>query len=146
MHVADASLVGDGVTAQAVASWVSYVIAGITVWWAQFGKTPPDWFALRADGKRGLKVPRAGAWTPLCVSNSEMQRFLVEKAWDGGGVLTLGEADAAGGRPELRLVPGAGRFHDIDQRLLLFGPRTIGGRLARHLAAQRRRLWLRPFW
>ena len=74
----------------------SHVIAGITDWWAQFGKTHPDWFALRADGKRGLKVPRAGAWTPLCVSNPEMQHFLVEKAWDGGDVLTLGETDAAG--------------------------------------------------
>ena len=24
-------------------------------WWAQFGKEHPEWFALRADGKRGLK-------------------------------------------------------------------------------------------
>ena len=40
--------------------------------------------------------PRAGAWTPLCVSNSELHHFIVEQAWDGGDELRLGEADAAG--------------------------------------------------
>ena len=41
----------------------SHVIAGITDWWAKYGKEHPEWFAMRADGQRGLKAPRAGAWT-----------------------------------------------------------------------------------
>jgi hypothetical protein len=43
--------------------------AGINDWWAAYGKEHPEWFAMRADGQRGLKVPRAGAYTDLCISN-----------------------------------------------------------------------------
>jgi hypothetical protein len=114
----------------------SHVIAGITDWWAQFGKVHPEWFALRADGKRGLKVPRAGAWTPLCVSDHEMQRYLVERAWDGGDVLTLGETDAAGESmchcPRCLAWDGP---QDLafpeDLRFLKYTPRAMGDRYAR---------------
>jgi hypothetical protein len=113
----------------------SHVIAGITDWWAGYGKEHPEWFALRADGKRGLKVLRAGAWTPLCASNSQLQHWIVEKAWDGGSVLTLGETDAAGESfcrcsqcrawdgPQPQTVPD-------DLRLLKYTPCAVGDRYA----------------
>jgi hypothetical protein len=115
----------------------SHVIAGITDWWAQFGKEHPEWFALRADGKRGLKVPRAGAWTPLCVSNPEMQRFLVDKAWDGSDILTLGETDAAGESmchcPRCLAWDGPqNQPFPEDLRLLKYTPHAMGDRYARY--------------
>ena len=118
----------------------SHVIAGITDWWAAFGKKHPDWFALRADGKRGLKVPRAGAWTPLCISNPEMQHFLVEQAWDGGDVLTLGETDAAGESmchcPRCRAWDGPpDENFPEDLRLLKYTPHSMGDRYAHYWKA-----------
>jgi hypothetical protein len=115
----------------------SHVIAGITDWWAQFGKTHPDWFALRADGNRGLKIPRAGAWTPLCISNPEMQRYLVEQAWDGSDELTLGETDAAGESmchcPRCQAWDGPEEEHFPDDlRLLKYTPHSMGDRYARY--------------
>ncbi len=112
----------------------SHVIAGITDWWAKFGEQHPEWFAMRADGERGLKIPRAGAWTPLCVSNAELQQAIVT-AWDGGDVLTLGEA----GRGRARVCatartarPGTDRKsagYPEDLRLLKYTPRAMGERL-----------------
>ena len=75
-------------------------------------------------------------WTPLCVSNPELHRAIVERAWDGGDVLTLGEADAGGESmcqcprclawdgPQPTDVPD-------DFRLLKYTPRTMGDRYAR---------------
>ena len=117
----------------------SHVIAGITDWWAMYGKEHPEWFAMRADGERGLKIPRAGAWTPLCVSNPRLHRAIVE-AWDGGDVLTLGEADAAGESmchcPQCLAWDGPqpSGFPE-DFRLLKYTPRAMGDRYARYWKA-----------
>lgn len=73
----------------------THVIAGVEDWWARAGAQHPEWFAMRADGQRGLKVPRAGSYTPLCVSNTELHQAIVD-AWDGSDILALGEADAGG--------------------------------------------------
>jgi hypothetical protein len=115
----------------------SHVIAGITDWWAVYGKEHPEWFAMQADGKRGLKVLRAGAWTPLCVSNRELQHWIVEQAWDGGDVLTLGETDAAGESmchcPHCQAWDGpqqAGFPEDL--RFLKYTPRAMGDRYAHY--------------
>ncbi|HET6325697.1 MAG TPA: DUF4838 domain-containing protein [Planctomycetaceae bacterium] len=118
----------------------SHVIAGIMDWWETYGKVHPEWFAMQADGKRGLKVRRAGAWTPLCVSNSQLHHWIVERAWDGGDVLTLGEADAAGESmchcPQCQAWDGPQQegFPE-DLRLLKYTPRAMGDRYARYWKA-----------
>ncbi len=118
----------------------SHVIAGITDWWAEYGQQHPEWFAMRADGQRGLKTPRAGAWTPLCVSNVELQHAIVNKAWDGGDVLTLGEADAGGESmcqcPQCLAWDGP-QPTDFpeDFRLLKYTPRAMGDRYAHYWKA-----------
>jgi len=69
-----------------------------------------------------------------------MQRFLVEQAWDGGGVLTLGETDAAGESfchcPRCLAWDGP-QQHDIpeDLRLLKYTPRAMGDRYAHYWKA-----------
>ncbi len=115
----------------------SHVIAGITDWWETYGKVHPEWFAMQADGKRGLKVRRAGAWTPLCVSNPELRHWIVERAWDGGDVLTLGEADAAGESmchcPQCQAWDGPQpKGFPEDLLLLKYTPRAMGDRYARY--------------
>jgi hypothetical protein len=114
----------------------SHVIAGVLDWWAEHGKEHPEWFAMRANGQRGLETLRAGPWTPLCVSNPQLHRAIVDK-WDGGDVLTLGEADAAGESmchcpnclawdgPQPTGVPE-------DFLLLKYTPRAMGDRYARY--------------
>ena len=67
-------------------------------WWLRYGKEHPEWFALRDDGTRGPKKGEpVSSWgwqyAGMCVSNPELQKFIVEKAWDGKGVLDLSEAD-----------------------------------------------------
>jgi hypothetical protein len=115
----------------------SHVIAGVMDWWAKYGQEHPEWFAMRADGERGLKPLRAGAWTPLCVSNPQLHRCIVEEAWDGGGTLTLGEADAAGESmchcPQCLAWDGpqATDFPE-DFRLLKYTPRAMGDRYAHY--------------
>ena len=75
----------------------SHIMGGVRDWWAAHGKEHPEWFAMRADGGRGRKQPRAGNWTAMCVSNPELQRFIVEKAWkDGADIIQMGEADVGG--------------------------------------------------
>jgi hypothetical protein len=118
----------------------SHVIAGIEDWWAKYGKEHPEWFAMRADGERGLKIPRTGAWSPLCVSNPHLHRCIVEEAWDGSDVLTLGEADAAGESmchcPQCLAWDGP-QPTDFpeDFRLLKYTPRAMGDRYARYWKA-----------
>jgi hypothetical protein len=73
----------------------THTIAGLDDWWAKYGKEHPEWFAMRADGQRGLKTPRSGPYTPMCVSNPELHQAIIAE-WDGGDVLTLGEVDAGG--------------------------------------------------
>ena len=118
----------------------SHVIAGIPDWWAKYGKEHPEWFAMRADGERGLKTARAGAWTPLCVSNPQLHHAIADEAWDGGKELTLGEADAAGESmchcsqcmawdgPDQKDFPE-------DLRLLKYTPRAMGDRYAHYWKA-----------
>jgi len=62
--------------------------------WKEYGEKHPEWFALRDDGKRGAEKK----WEPsrLCVSNPELAKFMVEKKWDGGDWIGLGEADTRG--------------------------------------------------
>ena len=118
----------------------NHLIAGVPDMWAKYGKEHPEWFAMRADGERGLNTPRAGAYAPLCVSNSELHHFIVEQAWDGGDVLSLGEADAGGASmchcphckawdgPEAKDVPE-------DLRPLKYTPSAMGDRYARYWKA-----------
>jgi hypothetical protein len=115
----------------------SHVIAGVTDWWETYGKEHPEWFAMRDDGQRGLKTLRAGAWTPLCVSNPQLHHCIVEQAWDGSGILTLGEADAAGESmchcPQCLAWDGPQQTgFPEDFRLLKYTPRAMGDRYARY--------------
>ncbi|MBM4025299.1 MAG: DUF4838 domain-containing protein [Planctomycetes bacterium] len=71
-------------------------VAGNFWWWRDYGKPHPEWFAMRADGTRGPKGEQQPGAEGLCVSNAELRRFIVEKAWDGGDQLILGEADIDG--------------------------------------------------
>ena len=62
--------------------------------WKKYGEKHPEWFALRDDGKRG--ADRKWEQSRLCVSNPELAKFMVEKKWDGGEWIGLGEADLRG--------------------------------------------------
>jgi len=59
------------------------------------GREHPEWFAMRDDGER---KPYAGdrGLIRLCVSNPGLHQFVVDKKWDGGAWIGLGEADARG--------------------------------------------------
>ena len=114
----------------------SHVIGGVYDMWAKFGQDHPEWFAMRADGERGLKPFRAGAWTPMCVSNSDLHHAIVDQAWDGGDVLTLGEADAGGESmchcPNCQAWDGADpSVFPEDLRALKYTPHSMGDRYAR---------------
>ncbi len=61
-------------------------------WWQQHGKQHPEWFMMRPDGKRG-PVRGDERRVAMCVSNPDLQRYIVEQAWDGGDTLRLGEVD-----------------------------------------------------
>lgn len=65
-------------------------------WWLKYGKQHPDWFAMDSQGRRGVPDD-ASDWNrqhvAMCVSNPELHRYIVEKAWDGGRYLRLGEVD-----------------------------------------------------
>ncbi len=65
-------------------------------WWGRYGKKHPDWFAMRDDGVRGPKPDGKKHGICMCVSNPDLHRFIVEKDWDGGHILSLGESDAHG--------------------------------------------------
>jgi len=64
-----------------------------STWWDKYGKDHPEWFMMRADGKRGPAPGQSSKHVAMCVSNPELHKFIVEKAWDGGDVLLLGEVD-----------------------------------------------------
>ena len=63
-------------------------------WWERYGKEHPEWFGLRRDGTRGHPEADYGH-VPMCVSNEELQDFVVEQ-WDGGDELRLGPVDRPG--------------------------------------------------
>jgi hypothetical protein len=65
-------------------------------WWTYFGGEHPEWFMMDANGKRGewgeqqkaardampKKEHSYGGNRPLCVSNPDLPRFIVENDWD----------------------------------------------------------------
>jgi len=63
-------------------------------WWKRYGVDHPEWFALRRDGTRG-HPDKNFAHVPMCVSNEELQDFIVDQ-WDGESVLLLGPVDRPG--------------------------------------------------
>jgi hypothetical protein len=117
----------------------THLIAGVSDMWAKYGKEHPEWFAMQADGTRGLKTLRAGPWTPLCVSNSELQHFIVEQAWDGGDELRLGEADAGDEGmchcPQCLAWDGPQQKDFPEDLRLKYTPRAMGDRYARYWKA-----------
>lgn len=63
-------------------------------WWKKYGKEHPEWFMMHDDGTRGpsKKAKSSTSQVPMCVSNPDLHRFIVEK-WDGESTLRLGEVD-----------------------------------------------------
>lgn len=61
-------------------------------WWGTYGDRHPEWFMLRPDGKRG-PVRGDERRVAMCVSNTDLHRYIVDNAWDGGEILRLGEVD-----------------------------------------------------
>lgn len=67
-----------------------------TWWWTYFGEEHPEWFNMDANGKRGVwgekqredkanmakKEHQYRENRPLCVSNPDLPRFIVENDWD----------------------------------------------------------------
>ena len=61
-------------------------------WWDKYGEEHPEWFMMQEDGSRG---PAEGwsTWNvPMCVSNPELHRFIIDQ-WDGESTIRLGEVD-----------------------------------------------------
>ena len=63
-----------------------------TGWWDRYGEKHPEWFMMHADGTRGPSKASGAQNVPMCVSNPELHRFIVER-WDGKSVIRLGEVD-----------------------------------------------------
>lgn len=65
-------------------------------WWDRLGEQHPEWFMMHEDGHRG---PPPAGWTvrpdhvPMCVSNPQLHRYIVDEDWDGASILRLGEVD-----------------------------------------------------
>jgi hypothetical protein len=47
-------------------------------WWAKYGKTHPEWFALGKNGKRGVENPKMADRVKMCVSNPELVQQVVK--------------------------------------------------------------------
>lgn len=65
-------------------------------WWIKYGTEHPEWFAMDAQGQRGVPGDANESHRQhvgMCVSNPDLHRFIVEEAWDGGPILRLGEVD-----------------------------------------------------
>ena len=68
-----------------------------TIDWNVHGKEHPNWFVLNRNGKRGnLKPESKNPQISLCVTNEELQDYIVEEYWDGKSTLVLGPEDAPG--------------------------------------------------
>ena len=60
--------------------------------WPRYGETNPEFFAMHPDGRRGpSREGRDDA--PLCVSNPELHRVIIEEVWAGKDMMDLGEVD-----------------------------------------------------
>lgn len=62
-------------------------------WWPTHGQENPEWFMLNEQGERGPISDSTARYTAMCVSNPDLHRYIVEKDWNGGNVLRLGEVD-----------------------------------------------------
>lgn len=65
-------------------------------WWNRHGTRHPDWFMMLEEGRRATPDddPRfLKHGVPMCVSNEELHRYIVETAWNGSTYLRLGEVD-----------------------------------------------------
>jgi len=47
-------------------------------WWAKYGKTHPEWFALGKNGKRGPVNEKSADRVKMCVSNEELVKQIVK--------------------------------------------------------------------
>ncbi|MDY0168461.1 MAG: DUF4838 domain-containing protein [Thermoguttaceae bacterium] len=61
-------------------------------WWERYGEKHPEWFMMHEDGTRGPSKRSGTRQVPMCVSNPELHRFIVER-WDGKSTIRLGEVD-----------------------------------------------------
>ncbi len=61
-------------------------------WWERYGEKHPEWFMMHEDGTRGPSQRSGTRQVPMCVSNRELQEYIVQR-WDGRSVIRLGEVD-----------------------------------------------------
>ena len=67
-----------------------------SVSWKEYGEKHPEWFVLTRDGRRGNPKPgRPHPYVSLCVTNEELQDFIVER-WDGKRGLVVRPVDRPG--------------------------------------------------
>ncbi len=69
-----------------------HIFAG---WWERYGEEHPEWFMLRRDGTRGHPDPEF-THVDMCITNEELQDYIIEEQWDGEGWLRLGSVDRPG--------------------------------------------------
>ncbi len=64
--------------------------------WNKYGEKHPEWFVLTRDGRRGNPKPgRPHPYVSLCVTNEELQDYIVEQ-WDGKRGLVVRAVDRPG--------------------------------------------------
>jgi len=63
-----------------------------TGWWKKHGEAHPEWFMMHEDGTRGPSKQSGTESVPMCVSNPELHRFIVDN-WNGKSPIRLGEVD-----------------------------------------------------
>lgn len=61
-------------------------------WWKRYGAEHPEWFMMGKDGTRGPSKGMGDEQVPMCVSNPDLHRFIVDH-WGGKGDIRLGEVD-----------------------------------------------------
>jgi hypothetical protein len=94
-------------------------------WWAKYGKTHPEWFALSKNGKRGPVSPSQADRVKMCVSNEELVKQIVKDhfAAHKGLVVNACENDSRNfcNCPQCQaldvLLPGEENL-DVDDRVL----------------------------
>jgi len=105
-----------------------------TDWWARYGKSHPEYFAL-VNGKRGPKYAIRPKWVKLCVSNPAVWKQIVAD-WakkekrsnminicenDGGGFCECAECRKLDMPPR----PGAAWDKDLSDRYVYFGRQIL---------------------
>lgn len=61
-------------------------------WWDRYGREHPEWFMMHENGKRGPSKISGTRQVPMCVSNTDLHRFIID-SWDGKSTIHLGEVD-----------------------------------------------------